>query len=497
MAFPFGSLAYTNSFREELHGSFETYSDTTFELIDALSSSNAKAAVELSLSPFFTRQYSSISQVVSQILKNEYLSSILDKMGTKLINEIKQSSSSNMHFYALDETSVLKPNSKSMDERKFVYGLTNGTGKVGIGHSYSYLVYLGKDMGQWVVPVDLQRVTIADSGISVGLNQFHKHISNQGNTGETNVLIGDSKYSSMECIHRVYSDHNNTLLLSRLNSVRSLSFQYLGDSKIKKYGESFKLNDESTWTTAPSDSDQCEIITARGKIYTVKLTRWNNLIVHGKRNKPMHQNCFDIVRVQVFKDNGDPVYYKSMWLMLAGKDRNKLSTVDIYSRYASRFNIEHFFRFSKQHLLLGKYETPDTPTLDIWNKVSALAYINSLACANLLDTDLLHPWQKQLRKNNNISTPYQVQRNLSTILQEIGSPANPCTYNSHGDGRAKGTILNKRGAHKPYKKSDNIESGKKPKIPDSKIVLKKSKNEIISVLELTKHQTGLLNSYIN
>ncbi|ASG67528.1 hypothetical protein CDV26_03180 [Francisella halioticida] len=384
-----------------------------------------------------------------------------------------------------------------MDGRRFVYGLTNGTGKVGIGHSYSYLVYLGQEMGQWVVPVNLQRVTASDSGISVGLDQFHKYISNQENSGDINVLIGDSKYSSMECIHRVYSEHNNTLLLSRFNSVRNLSFQDHSDNKLKKYGESFKLNDESTWTTAPSDSEQCEIVTTRGKVYTVKLTRWNNLIIHGKRNMPMHENCFDIVKVQVFKDNGDPVYYKNMWLMLAGKDRGKLTSFEIFSRYSSRFNIEHFFRFSKQHLLLGKYETPDTPTLDIWNQVSVLAYINSLACASLLDTDLLHPWQKQMRKNNSIYTPYQVQRNLSTILQEIGSPAKHCVYKSHGYGRAPGTILNKRASYQPYKKSENSEYGKKQKIPDSKIVLKKSKNEIISVLELTNHQTNLLNSYIN
>ncbi|ASG68390.1 hypothetical protein CDV26_08600 [Francisella halioticida] len=143
MSFPFGNFAYTNSFREELYDSFETYADTTFELIDALSSSNAKTAVELSLSPFFTRQYSSISQ----ILKIESQSSILGKVGTKLINEIKLNNSSNIHFYALDETSILKPNSKSMDGRRFVYGLTNGTGKVGIGHSYSYLVYLGRRWG--------------------------------------------------------------------------------------------------------------------------------------------------------------------------------------------------------------------------------------------------------------------------------------------------------------------------------------------------------------
>ncbi|ASG67619.1 hypothetical protein CDV26_03720 [Francisella halioticida] len=348
-----------------------------------------------------------------------------------------------------------------------------------------------------MVPVNLQRVTAADSGISVSLDQFHKYISNQENSGDINVLIGDSKYSSMECIHRVYSEHNNTLLLSRLNSVRNLSFQDHSDNKLKKYGESFKLNDESTWTTAPSDSEQCEIVTTRGKVYTVKLTRWNNLIIHGKRNMPMHENCFDIVKVQVFKDNGDPVYYKNMWLMLAGKDRGKLTSFKIFSRYSSRFNIEHFFRFSKQHLLLGKYETPDTPTLDIWNQVSVLAYINSLACASLLDTDLLHPWQKQMRKNNSISTPYQVQRNLSTILQEIGSPAKHCVYKSHGYGRAPGTVLNKRASYQPYKKSENSEYGKKQKIPDSKIVLKKSKNEIIGVLELTNHQTNLLNSYIN
>ncbi|WP_212789550.1 hypothetical protein [Francisella halioticida] len=53
-----------------------------------------------------------------------------------------------------------------------------------------------------MVPVNLQRVTAADSGISVSLDQFHKYISNQENSGDINVLIGDSKYSSMYNVPR-------------------------------------------------------------------------------------------------------------------------------------------------------------------------------------------------------------------------------------------------------------------------------------------------------
>ena len=52
---------YARQFRADVYGTFQKRADAVFELIDALSSNTqARSPVELSLSPFFRRQYPSI-----------------------------------------------------------------------------------------------------------------------------------------------------------------------------------------------------------------------------------------------------------------------------------------------------------------------------------------------------------------------------------------------------------------------------------------------------
>ena len=117
---------------------------------------------------------------------------------------------------------------------------------------------------------------------------------------------------------------------------------------------------------------------ARGKEYTVRLRRWNGLIVKGKNGISMHDKPFDVVKVEVFDRNGNPVNYKNMWLMVVGARKNLIEIKEVFMRYSRRFKIEHFFRFCKQNLLLGKYQTPDTATQNKWCTFSCLAYLNLL-----------------------------------------------------------------------------------------------------------------------
>ena len=52
----------------------------------------------------------------------------------------------------------------------------------------------------------------------------------------------------------------------------------------------------------------------------------------------------------------------------------ELSAEQIYWSYRNRYDIEHFFRFGKQRLLLDKYQTPDEEHLQNWMEVVNLAY---------------------------------------------------------------------------------------------------------------------------
>ena len=74
MSYPFISENICRTIRNEIYSSFESHKDLSMELLDSLSAEiHVNSAVELSLSHHLTRQYSSISQLVSQMLTEEAL----------------------------------------------------------------------------------------------------------------------------------------------------------------------------------------------------------------------------------------------------------------------------------------------------------------------------------------------------------------------------------------------------------------------------------------
>ena len=64
-----------------------------------------------------------------------------------------------------------------------------------------------------------------------------------------------------------------------------------------------------------------------------------------------------------------------MWLIVIGEERQKLSLLEIYEAYQQRYDVEHFFRFGKQKMLLSQYQTPETSHEEKWWKLVHLAYL--------------------------------------------------------------------------------------------------------------------------
>ena len=63
------AITQLEQFRQQLYQSFDLRADATMELIDALSSNTtARSVVELSLSPYFHRHYSSVNDAIGNFL---------------------------------------------------------------------------------------------------------------------------------------------------------------------------------------------------------------------------------------------------------------------------------------------------------------------------------------------------------------------------------------------------------------------------------------------
>ena len=465
-------------FRNRLFDLFIYRADSTMDLIDAIAGQVSKESiVKLSLNELFRRSYSSITDVVDNLFrrkanKNPKPNELLeDQMKiTNLISEqCPKLVSRPFHLFAIDCSSTPRIYSDKMEDRGFVHSPTKVPGQkpVTVGHQYSTLVYLPERLEpsnpHWVIPLSVVRVKTEESGTSVGMTQISQTVTNTSFKDHLCLVTCDSAYSHTNNVMQI-DQVKNLVFASRMRNNRKFYTQLPGsctaNSKKKRgrpkvYGESWVLNN-------PGNADECEIIdytTASGKVFKMKIERWCDRIDKGKINKPSESAeqentdktedevvsiCFDAIRVTMFKSNGKPAYKKPLWIMVTGDRRREICLKDIAISYLQRFDIEHFFRFAKQKLLLTSFQTPDVRHEENWWWLCIMSYV-MLYLSRTLGEHIINPWEKKLnKKNNEIMSPTQIQRSYERIIRRIGTPS--CFPKPRGKsvGRVKGTVLPKR-----------------------------------------------------
>ena len=74
----------------------------------------------------------------------------------------------------------------------------------------------------------------------------------------------------------------------------------------RRYGERFSLKDSKTWGE-PDEQTELRWLTSSGKSHRVMIEGWHDLIMRGKQDMPMHENPFRLIRVRIFKENGQVI----------------------------------------------------------------------------------------------------------------------------------------------------------------------------------------------
>jgi hypothetical protein len=128
-----------------------------------------------------------------------------------------------------------------------------------------------------------------------------------------------------------------------------------------------------------------------------------------------------------------------MWLIVIGTRRGEISSLQAYQSYRQRFDLEHFFRFEKQNLLLTAFQTPEVQHEQQWVYLVMLAYVQ-LWAAHFLAVALPRPWEQH---SYNIDpsariTPSKVQQDWNRIISQLGSPAVPPQPRGKSSGRNLG-----------------------------------------------------------
>ena len=153
---------------------------------------------------------------------------------------------------------------------------------------------------------------------------------------------------------------------------------------------------------------------------------------------PMQNYPFTLLRVSQHNEEGELVFTNPMWLIVIGEERCKLSLIETYEAYRQRYDIEHFFRFGKQKMLLSHYQTPETNHEEKWWNLVHLSYLQ-LWVARQYAISLPRPWERYLTPvQEGHSSPAMVQRSFNGIIRQFGTISKIPKLRGNSSGRQKG-----------------------------------------------------------
>ena len=444
-------------FRAELYKLFPSRRDAITELIDAISSYGycCKSIVELCEAPSFTREYTSITDAVSDGLG----SADFKKIENLVFDHCTKGYANDYYLFGTDGTPNPRPHAKTLEDRSIIHAsnCTPGQKPIALGHQYSVTAWMPMDEADknkhWLVPIAAARVPSSISPNEFGIIQLTDLISQLGLDDQLVVGVADSAYGSQVCRQQA-SKYDNFVHIYRLKGNRKVYSQPKAQaSKRQKYGEQMVLNNDKTHK-APDEEKITKRISANGTEYKVTLSRWHNMLFRGTREFKAYNHPFDILKVELrpIKENGDigDLVGKPMWLTVYGKRRSEISTINVYRNYSQRFDLEHFFRFGKNKLLMTSYQTPDVVNEELFAKLCMVAHAQLFLARN--DGDLyLKKWERY-GKSSTIKngadkktlTPTQAQRSFSSILNKVGTFSLPAKKRGKSLGRQKGDKQVKR-----------------------------------------------------
>jgi hypothetical protein len=483
-------LTQLEQFRNDIYAWFPYRADALMELLDSLSSNlTARSVVELSLNPCFHRQYGSLHDGIAHLFSSPQGQTCLpEHEGNKekeallrLLVSFLPQPQQRFRLLGTDVTSASRPFANTLSDRTFVYqpNPVKGVKPITIGHQYSVLAVLPEkaqpDEPPWLLPLMVDRVTSKETKRATGLVQittlledttlpFHQDLC---------VHVVDSDYSAVT-YQGVVASQPNLVTIARLPGNRTVyrPAPPLGEDTARRrghptwFGRPMRLTTPATWEP-PDEVATTTCRTRKGQHYTVQLEGWHDRLRRGKRDLPMHQHPFTLVRARVLDDQGQTVFTRPLWLTVIGQRRRELSVVEIWHAYRQRYDLEHFFRFGKQRVLMDTYQTPDTTHEEHWWTLVQLAYWQ-LWMARDLTEKMPRPWERYLPrfKTENdgfdsesarigaaVPSPSDVQRDMGRIIRQFGTPARIPKPRGKSPGRSPGQGPGKRTRHPVIKKS--------------------------------------------
>lgn len=450
-------------FRQDVYAALPYRRDAIMDLLDAMcSNTTARQVVALSLSPQFRREYGSVFDAIQHFFipsslwrataERQQLAQTLLRITARYLPPPQMR---RYWLFGLDEVPIAHPYATHSTGQGYIYAPNPvpGTRPITLGKACSTLAYLPElpqsHAAPWSVPLSLRRVPATRPAREIGQQQLEALLEDDTLPWHSQLCVAavDAKYGNALFLASLQR-HANLVTVARVPGNRVFYHApaprpATGPVPLGRapwYGAPFALRDASTWGL-PDATTTFAWVSKHGREYQVAIQAWHNLLMRGKQDASMHEHPFTLVRIQLLDAQGQPVFARALWLVVVGARRQDLSLRDIWDAYHHRFDVEHFFRFGKQHLLLAAYQTPEVGYEENWWQLVGLAQ-TQLWLARPAAESLPLPWERYLPPApKGWLSPSAVQRDFARILRQIGTPAQAPKRRGNAPGRVKAAAV--------------------------------------------------------
>lgn len=407
------------TWRVALYATMTRNAAVLMNILDALlTASQARRAIELTLTPAFARQWPSFyhglhaGHLDRAALRTLYCTHAPYTPGQRLV-------------LALDTTSILRPQSPTARDRMAVHAahLPEGAKPIGLGWQFSLLVVAPDTPSSWTYVLDCTRVRTGTTPARLGAIQVAAVLPH---LPARPLLLGDRYYGSASFLLDPRLTDCDKLVRIQTHRVfyrQPPPRQPHQRGRTPRKGTRFQPKDPTTHgppTATWTGTD------ARGRRVTVQA--WNGMAF-------AEDLTHTVTLLHCARDDGantktDP---RVIWLLWDSATESA-PLPEIPDRYAQRFSIEHGIRFKKQALL---WTTPRvrTQAFQLWTDLVMAAH-NTLLVARPLGEGLRLPWEQH---STGPLTPQHVRRALAAFLPTLGTPAPSPQPRGKSPGRVPGS----------------------------------------------------------
>jgi len=364
----------------------------------ALSSyQKADSIVQLSESPVFHYQFSSVYKPIHELAKTD---EDYENRKHQILGQcLKYAQAQKRVVLQTDVTSLLKEHSPTLENRQHVKKANNvikGNKPLGIGYPLSS-INISVESG-WSLPLLRSRVPIDQTESSYAVEQIEALLPTLLVTLKYDLIINttDSSYTHAGYLSPLYKK-KNLVCISRFRCGSKVYTSAAGDNPLgtpKIYGDCFYLRNQTRihkgkapktgkayekeqvtiYDLPCSEEQRFETTTKKGRPIVIQLYRWNDLKIRSKNGHCMKHKPFDLVGVKVIDARTRKLVFKrEMFFGIFGKRKAEISLQQAYWDYRHRYDIEPSFRFNKQKMFLDSYDCEDVRYLDNFLLVNQLA----------------------------------------------------------------------------------------------------------------------------